>query len=255
MSKPVIKHTMKTKCILETAGYILKKERLSAITSNILPNTLVLENAAPYPGYHGKNLPSESIPRSIFLVLKEESSTEEIARIAKKISSYKEHTCTSNYAEIQIYNDLYHCVRVKGLSCFEKIPEIQGCFQDEGLKYKKSKPLNEEGLIKVHKVFRISIEEAGMYRDEFEKEKCYFTLPETLTWKEFETITRMVKNNLVDRNFDVALGCMLRFREIEDIVRVYDKHKSPERIRMIREQYRHEIPRLMTGKVNEVKVL
>jgi hypothetical protein len=245
---------MKTKCILENAGYILKKERLSAITSNILPNTLVLENAAPYPGYHGKNLPSESIPRSIFLVLKETSSTEEIARISKKISTYKEHTCTSNYAEISIYNDLYPCIRIKGLSCFEKIPEIQTCFQDEGLKYKKAKPINEEGLIKVHKVFRISIEEDGLYRDEFEKEKCYFTLQHALKWEEFETITRMVKNNLLDRNFDVALGCMMRFKEIEDIVRVYDKKKSPERIKMIHEQYNHEIHRFMSAKINEVKV-
>ena len=39
--------------IIETMGSIAKVEKLETLDSNILVNTLALEEVEPFPGYHG----------------------------------------------------------------------------------------------------------------------------------------------------------------------------------------------------------
>ena len=77
------------KNLIETFGYIKKEQNLSTVENNIIPNTLVLESIHPFKGFHGANLPEESKPRSLFLVLSKDYSFEEIARITKKIKKKK----------------------------------------------------------------------------------------------------------------------------------------------------------------------
>jgi len=67
--------------IIQTIGGIAKEEDLFTLTNHVMPNTFVLENEVPYPGYHGKNLPTDPIPISVFLVTKEKYSTEKILRL------------------------------------------------------------------------------------------------------------------------------------------------------------------------------
>ncbi|NJM14560.1 MAG: hypothetical protein HC896_03515 [Bacteroidales bacterium] len=57
---------MKTQIV--TIGNLAKEETLSTIDHKIVQNTLVLESEAPFPGYHGANLPSETKPGMIFLL-------------------------------------------------------------------------------------------------------------------------------------------------------------------------------------------
>lgn len=57
---------MKENRLIETFGYIKKVDQLETLESNVLKNTFVLESPKPYPGYHGSNLPSESIPLLYF---------------------------------------------------------------------------------------------------------------------------------------------------------------------------------------------
>ncbi len=233
---------------IETSGYIIKKEKVTTIESNIKTNTLVLENSEPYPGYHGKNLPMESIPRSIFLVLAEASSPIEIARVSAAISRRKTHTCYSNYAEIRIFNHVYPCIRVKGLTCFQNIPEIQQCFLDEGMHFRKALPIREYALIKVYKVFDVTIGENGLYHDRREAEKYYFNFPKYVEWDEFEQVITKVKHNLSDNNFDVAMGCLFRYTGVEEIVRVYDSHVDVGRIKNIRAEFDNQLRRYFAEK-------
>ena len=65
---------MNPKTIIQTIGGVAKEETLFTLTTSVMPNTFVLENEEPYPGYHGKNLPSGSKPISVFLITKRKHS-------------------------------------------------------------------------------------------------------------------------------------------------------------------------------------
>ena len=56
--------------IIETMGSIAKVEKLETLDSNILVNTLALEEVEPFPGYHGANLPTGYNPTAVYLIIK-----------------------------------------------------------------------------------------------------------------------------------------------------------------------------------------
>jgi hypothetical protein len=53
--------------IIETMGSIAKVEKLETLDSNVLVNTLALEEVEPFPGYHGANFQSGYLPRDVCL--------------------------------------------------------------------------------------------------------------------------------------------------------------------------------------------
>lgn len=71
--------------ILETRGVMIKEEKVKSLSEKIFSNTMVLENYEPYPGYYGKNIPYDVIPRSIFLILVREYDHMFLARTMQKI--------------------------------------------------------------------------------------------------------------------------------------------------------------------------
>lgn len=222
--------------VLEISGFILKKEFLSTIRFNVLEDTLVLENKKPFPGYFGDNLPDTEEPRSVFLVLQETASPELVGRLITNVKKREKHTCYGNYAELMIGNEVFSSIRVLGLDCFSRIGELQAALQKEGVKFKKVRTIEQEGLIKVHKTFLLQETEEGQYLDVKDNAKMYFTLSRFISWQDFEAITRQVKNNCRNPVFDAALGGLYRYRGYEEIVRIFSPHQ--------RETLRKELPGL-----------
>jgi hypothetical protein len=68
---------------LETMGSLLKEESLQTVEHSILPNTMVLESQAPFPGYHGENMPFDTKPDSLFLITTRPYPAESIFRISQ----------------------------------------------------------------------------------------------------------------------------------------------------------------------------
>ena len=228
---------------LEVTGYIKKKETLSTVESEILDNTLVLENLHPFPGYHGANFPDKSSPRSLFFVLTEKYSFEDIARITKKVKSHVKYDFNASEGTFHIQPYKYNCLRIKYLCSFKYLKELQEIYRDEGLKYYRFKDINKEAIITINKVFDVIEEEPGIYWDCKNESKYYFELPENISWDYFVQFTKDIKNNLTQNNFDAALGVFYRRKEIVDVVRVYDKERTPERARELKERYKEEIRR------------
>jgi len=69
----------------------------------------------------------------------------------------------------------------------------------------------------------------GLYRDLNEGEKIYIRIPHTMQWNQFDYITKKVKFNLKNRNFDAALGIIYRFCGPENVIRIYDRDKTLKR--------------------------
>jgi len=235
---------MKTTRILETRGIIIKEERVKSVTSNILENTLVLENTDAFPGYYGENLPDEKKPRSLFVILDKKYDGLLLARTLKKISDGMQNKCYGSFGSLTINGKVYECIRIKNLDCFASLVKIQSSVIKAGVGLMKYHPVDGRALIRIHKSFLVKPVDVGVLKDLFEPDRYYLTIPRTLEWEDFKKITGNVKSNLDNYIFDAAIGCLWRIDGLMDIIRIYDKNNDPERIKIIRDKYLAEINRL-----------
>ena len=97
---------MATTRIIETMGSISKVEKLKTLDTNILENTLVLEEIEPFPVYHGANLPTGYNPRAVYLVNKKKFSTIRIQRMTQVIRKIVKFELDGTAAEICINNNV-----------------------------------------------------------------------------------------------------------------------------------------------------
>jgi len=230
-----------TNQVHEVFGYIKKRETLTTIDEHIMPQSWVLESLNPFPAYHGSNLPDESDPRSLFLMLTHSLSFEEVARMSKKIKHryQQDFNAADGYIYFRPYT--YPCIRLKYLSSFKYIARLQELFADSGARYMKTRVMEQEGLIKINKPFLVMEREPGIYQDMNNLVKSYVELPEQVEWDDFKKYTFHIKNNLVENNFDAALGVFFRKKELVDVVRIYDRDRSLEKMRTLKEMYEEEI--------------
>jgi len=221
------------KVLIETMGYIKKEANLSTVENNIISNTLVLESLHPYPDYHGKNLPEQSVPRSLFLIVNKDYSFEEIARIIKKIKKEFEFDFNASQGNIYFKTTSYSCIRIKYLKSFTFLPELQRRFQAEGISFAKQKTINSQGLIVIKKHFFVEEIEEGVYRDIDESSKFYIDLPVALPWNQFKEHINYIKNNLDNSDFDAAQGIFYRRSGIVELVRLYICEGEFEKVQRI----------------------
>jgi len=228
--------------LIEVCGYIKKQEILATIDTNVLPHSWVLESLHPFPGYHGKNLPDESDPRSIFLMVHNGYTFEQVARIVRKIHQNFPHSFNATEGTIYFQPYTYHCIRLKYLSSFKYIAQLQEFFENHGVKFMKKREMEKEGLIQINKNFLVVEEQvSGIYRDMNNRVKCYVEIPEKAEWEDFKRYTHQIKNNLVDNNFDAALGAFYRKKGIVDVVRIYEQDHSLDKLHILKQRYEEEI--------------
>ena len=233
---------MKEQSIIETTGSITKMEVLSNIEHHILPGSLVLTNHDPFPGFvqgPEKFFPHEK-PRSYYLILMYRYFPEKLDRIAKALHDENIIDCCCSSGEIIIQNNILPCIRLKKLKTENLLFDIQEFYRKNDIKFTGYKKIRGEAKIKVFKHFKITETTEGIYRDMFESEKFYFKIPIQLNWKLFDYFTKRVKSNLRNTNFDAALGVINRFTGPEDVIRIYDSNKSPERSLEIKKSYIRE---------------
>ncbi len=230
---------MKDQPIIETTGSITKMEMLSNFEHHILPGSLVLTNHDPFPGFvqGSEGYVPHKKPQSFYLILMYRYFPEKLERIAKALNNENIIECCSSSGEIIILNNIFPCIRIKRLKAEKLLSEIQEFYKKNDIKFMGYKKIQGEGKIKVFKHFKIIEIAECIYRDLFEGEKFYFTIPLQLNWKLFDYFTKRVKSNLRDTNFDAALGVINRFTGPEDVIRIYDSNKTLERALEIKKFY------------------
>jgi hypothetical protein len=226
--------------IIKATGTITKEEILTDIDHNIKPNTLVLESSHPFPGYHGSNLPEESLPNIIYLVTDQRYDGEEILRAAKKIKPVFPMKFDASYGKAELYSTPYHFIRIRHLSGFECIADLQEAFAKEGIVFMKKKPVRAEGLIKIQKFFNIEKIDAHLYRDLDEPLMYYFEIPEKPEWQFFKKITVYVRSNIDSYTFDAAIAVVYH-HEILDLVRIFARDITIDQLHFIRRKYLYEL--------------
>lgn len=228
--------------MLEIYGTVAKEEQVKTVEHSILPNSFVMENLEPFPGYHGENLPTDQGPDTFFLVTTEEHSAEKIFRISHEIRSFTDYSFDGSPAKLCIGNDTYNAIRVRDLHSYEPLEEIQKCFMDAGINFAKHKQVDAQAIIELRKIFTLEKVNEEAYKDKDGK-MHYLKINKQLTWGRFKTLTRWVKNNMVDLNFDAALAVVYG-KEVYDLIRIYDKNPTLERLDLIRKKYFEGLQRI-----------
>ncbi len=232
------------KIILQRYGNLLKQESLVTMQDKILPNTFVLEAPEPFPGYFSyySDMPSDSKPLYIYLVLKKLYTLEEVTRATQNIKKYFSANFNAAAGTVHLYNKDYHIIRVRHLDKFDQVIDLQACYMDEGIEFKK-KPKNIAGygVIRLKKFFTLEEIDDGVYFDLDEKDHGYFTVPNKLTWKYFEDLTTKVKHNWDLSKFDAAVGHIHQNFGIIDMVRIYNPNIDRDYLIGIRKKYLERI--------------
>lgn len=227
--------------MIETIGTIAKEENVKTVEHFILPNSFVLQNLEPFSGYHGSNLPVDDRPDTFFMITTEVHSMEKIFRVADDIKQYTDYKFRASSGSICIGNDSYPFIRIRGLDSYEPIEEIQRYFFDSGIKYQKSKKVDSKALIELKKIFVLEQISEAIYKDQ-EDDMHYLDIGRQLTWGRFKSVTRWVKNNLNDSNFDAAIAVVYA-NNVLDLVRIYAQNVNLDRLEEIRLKYIEGIQR------------
>ena len=228
--------------MLEIFGTVAKEERVKTVEHYILPNSFVLENLEPFPGYHGENLPTNLGPDTFFLVTTESHSAEKIFRISHEIRSFTGLRFKGSPAKLCIGIDTYHAIRIRDLDSYDPLLEIQNCYLDAGIHFQKQKVIEGSALIELKKIFTLKKINEDIYKD-IDGSMHYLKINRPLTWGRFKTISRWVRNNLDDQNFDAALA-VLYGNDVHDFIRIYDKNPTLDRLNLIHQKYQEGIRRI-----------
>lgn len=227
--------------MIETIGAVAKEEYLKTVDHYILPNSFVMQNLEPYPGYHGLNLPTDKEPDTFFLITTDKHSPEKIFRVAHNIRSFTEICFDACPATLHVGNDTYHAIRIRDLNSYEPVEEIQKCFLDAKISFQKKKDIEGQTLIELKKIFQLEVVNKNILKDKSGL-MHYLEIRKQLTWRHFKNISKWVKNNMDDSNFDTALA-VIYGNYVHDLVRIYLPDPKPERLEEIRKKFLEGIQR------------
>jgi hypothetical protein len=225
---------------LHGLGFALKLEELSTVKDNVLPNTLVLENSDPFPGYHGNSMHMDTKPRHLFLVLDRKYPGDEIIRKACEIRNDFNHSFDASFGETTIQGEPMHFIRIRGLKSFTQLSSLQHRFADKGFSFSKIQTIHSQAIIKVYKYFRLEEIADGIFRDEDESMMFYLKIKTKPDWQAFEKVTLFIKQNVDIYNFDAALAILYGNR-ITDLIRIYAKDPDINQLKELRDKYLQQL--------------
>jgi len=225
---------------IETVGSISKKETLASLEEEFCNGILAIESKFPFPGYYHATIPEKDDmnPRSVFLITKKVHNEEDITRLNHKVKKSFRKRFDSTVGEVELFNEIRPCIRIKSIESFEYIPELVKLYEAAGirfLKYRKVKPYY--GLIKIRKYFVLESPEPGFYKDVENEQFCYLQIPALLKWAEFEKLTVRLKRNMEDNKWDAAIGTIYRKNCLLDIIRIFDDHIDKDKVMQIKAKY------------------
>ena len=228
--------------IISTLGVLTKKEKLSSLESQFCNRFFVLKTEHPYPGYYDQTVPDERslIPKSLFIVLKDDVEDEKIFRLADNI--YQQTGITLAPAQIQISKKLKNSIRIKNFKEFSEIRTLVDVLIENNFRFEKYNKTEEfESLIKKKKFFRLKEVADGEWFDTRDNGTAYFRLPKKLEWDEFETLTYKIKNNIDNNLFDAAIAYFFHDFKVIDVVRIFEPKRQLEKIEKIKNYYLKEL--------------
>jgi len=235
--------------VIDSTGIIIKKEKLAILESTFNYPELVLEDIAPFPGYYDHfHIPvtEKELPQKfVFIVLRSYNLFDDdfVVRIADSIRSKRNVEFDACIGQLYFYNELKSCIRIR-LNNYEILPGLIQDFTDEGIQFAKFKSVKPyDSIIKIKKHMNLYEIEEGIFEHPVKKEVHYISIPNTMDWDAFEKLTLSIKQNSEYKIFDAALASVYARDKMLDMVRIYDKTCSIEKLQFLKDKYEKEILR------------
>lgn len=240
---------MEDKPNIESIGFIIKKEKLASLASEVHFQEMVLEDLDPFPGFYDQYFTplneNEQKPRSVFLILKvsEDSRDDEYIRATMHLK--QEHTVKFDAVpgSLTLFNKQTPCLRVF-MDNYNQIAELIIYYKQKGLQFAAYKEVKSyQSLIKLRRYFEMERMDIGIYHAIDQHNTYYIEVPKFLEWDNFEQVTIGIRNNWDHKLYDAAQAAVYEKKGIIDMVRIYDKKTNLKNLQFLKAQYNFELSR------------
>ncbi len=235
--------------MIESLGFVVKKETLSLLESEFKFNELILEDLDPYPGFYDHfHIPlneDEKKPRSIFALIKEISfeQMDDFIRMTSNIKKNFEPAFDAVMGRLNFQNSLATCIRIY-MDDYSALPHLIELYKQRGIQFlptRSVKPYNT--MINIRKYMVLEQIVPMIYRDTELKDTYYFVVDKYVTWPKFETISVNIRNNNNHKVYDAAQAGYYNVNGIVEMVRIYDQKATLDNLLYLKEKYDIEIER------------
>ncbi|SDX50642.1 hypothetical protein SAMN05444411_10695 [Lutibacter oricola] len=221
----------------ELIGKIIIQENIDTVDANKIDKTFVINVPDPYKSYYTRFTDVEK-PTSIIFVTKQPNSFEKILRVTQKINKEHNLDITGAKCEVKIGSRKLSGVRVKGINRYTEIIAIQEHYKNEGFEFAKSEKFKDtDSIIRINRFFNIEELDEGIYKSHLEDNTYYVQVPKFMNWDDFRKYTFDIKNNITDRNYDIAKGILYDKGGIIEMLRIVKPKATVEFLKTIQQKY------------------
>jgi len=222
---------------LEYLGKIIKQENIDTVDENKIPRTFVINVPDPYDSYYSR-FTDINKPLSIIFITKTPNSFEKVLRVTAGINKKYGLNLDGAKCEVKIGSRKLNGIRIKGINRYTDIAEVQQYYKEEGYDFAKSEKFKDtDSLIRINRFFNIEKLDEGIFKSNIEENAYYVTIPKYMTWEEFRTITFEIKNNISDKNYDIAKGVAYVNAGVIEFLRIVKPKATLENLKMIQQKY------------------
>ncbi len=221
---------------------LTKEEPLSTLESDLTASdSCVLESVSPFFGYYHDGPMAQPEPH-VYCVLDGYYSFMEVARAAEAINQSRNCPFDVAVGDLSMGRERCYVMRIKHISHYNEVAGIQFGFMDEGIGFKsRQKKIDSRmTVVRLLKFIYLYPGDNGVYMDAGNPGMGYFVLPAYVEWEEFKPLTSEVKNDTSILYFDAARISSYQNGNIQEMVRIYKEHLTPEMLMAIRDRY-HKI--------------
>lgn len=222
---------------LEYLGKIIKQENIDTVDENKLPKTFVINVPNPHNSYYSRFTDVEK-PDSIIFVTKTPNSFEKTLRVTNGINKKFGLNLDGAKCEITIGSRKLNGIRIKGINRYPEIIKIQQYYSDEGYEFAKNEKFKDtDSLIRINRFFNVEKLAEGIFKSNIEDDVYYAVIPRYMSWDEFRTITFEIKNNISDKNYDIAKGIVYIHGGVKEVLRIVKPKYTLESLQLIQQKY------------------
>lgn len=226
----------------EALGHIIKEERIIPIKHYILPNTNAFSIDYHFPGFYGMENNLIDKPVDVIILTKKLYALAKILR-SQAILNEKKLPFNISLAKLKIKKNIHYGIRIRGLTSYDQIPDLQKKLIHQGfdLTFKSKIDVNKKVSIKINKFFQFEPITDNICKDTTIKDIYYIRISKYINWEEFKIITKCIKNNVSNNNFDAAKGVCYVDAGVTEFIRIHKENISLELVKEISEKYRNAI--------------
>jgi len=223
--------------VKELIGKVIIQENIDTVDVNKILKTFVINVPDPFESYYSR-FTDINKPISIIFVTKTQNSFEKILRATRRINEKYDLELVGAKCEVAIGSRKLHGLRIKGINRYTEIGTVQQYYQDAGFEFAKSEKFHgKDALIRINRFFNIKKLEKNIFQSAEEKDVFYLEIPDFISWEDFRKYTFEIKNNVSDKNYDIAKGIFYKNGGISEMLRIVKPKATIEFLKDIQKKY------------------